>query len=110
MRYSMDGYTRFTDPDGFPAIKPPWGTLTAIDMNSAAIAWQVPFGELPARGVANSGSENYGGPVVTASGLLFIGATVLRQEVPRLRRRERQAAVGDDAPRGGQRDARGLTR
>jgi quinoprotein glucose dehydrogenase len=76
MRYSMDGYTRFTDPDGFPAIKPPWGTLTAIDMNRAAIAWQVPFGELPGSGIANSGSENYGGPVVTASGLLFIGATV----------------------------------
>ncbi len=76
MRYSMDGYTRFTDPDGFPAIKPPWGTLTAIDMNRAAIAWQVPFGEVPGSGVANSGSENYGGPVVTASGLLFIGATV----------------------------------
>jgi quinoprotein glucose dehydrogenase len=76
MRYSMDGYTRFTDPDGFPAIKPPWGTLTAIDMNRAAIAWQVPLGELPGSGIANSGSENYGGPVVTASGLLFIGATV----------------------------------
>jgi glucose dehydrogenase len=76
MRYSMDGYTRLTDPDGFPAIKPPWGTLTAIDMNRAAIAWQVPFGEVPGSGVANSGSENYGGPVVTASGLLFIGATV----------------------------------
>jgi quinoprotein glucose dehydrogenase len=76
MRYTLDGDIRFTDPDGFPAITPPWGTLTAIDMNRGAIAWQVPLGEMPGSGLANTGSENYGGPVVTASGLLFIGATV----------------------------------
>ncbi|MFN8092954.1 MAG: PQQ-binding-like beta-propeller repeat protein [Vicinamibacteria bacterium] len=75
MRYSLDGYARFTDPDGFPAVKPPWGTLTAIDVARGAIAWQVPLGEVPGSGLANTGSENYGGPVVTASGLLFIGAT-----------------------------------
>jgi quinoprotein glucose dehydrogenase len=75
MRYTLDGYIRFTDPDGFPAITPPWGTLTAIDMNRAAIAWQVPLGEMPGSGLSGTGSENYGGPVVTASGLLFIGAT-----------------------------------
>jgi quinoprotein glucose dehydrogenase len=75
LRYTLDGNVRFTDPDGFPAVTPPWGTLTAIDMNKAAIAWQVPLGEMPGSGVANSGSENYGGPVVTASGVLFIGAT-----------------------------------
>lgn len=76
LRYSLDGYVRFTDPDGFPAVTPPWGTLTAIDMNEARIAWQVPLGEVPGSGLAGTGSENYGGPVVTASGLLFIGATV----------------------------------
>ena len=76
VRYSLDGYVRFTDPDGFPAITPPWGTLTAIDMNKAAIAWQVPLGEMPGSGLTNTGSENYGGPVVTAGGLVFIGATV----------------------------------
>jgi quinoprotein glucose dehydrogenase len=76
VRYSLDGEVRFTDPDGFPAITPPWGTLTALDMNKGTIAWQVPLGEMPGSGIANSGSENYGGPVVTASGLLFIGATV----------------------------------
>jgi quinoprotein glucose dehydrogenase len=75
VRYTLDGYIRFTDPDGFPAVKPPWGTLTAIDMNRAAIAWQVPLGDVPGSGLKNTGSENYGGPVVTASGLLFIGAT-----------------------------------
>lgn len=75
VRYTLDGDIRFTDPDGFPAITPPWGTLTAIDMNRAAIAWQVPLGEVPGSGLTNTGSENYGGPVVTASGLVFIGAT-----------------------------------
>jgi quinoprotein glucose dehydrogenase len=75
VKYTLDGYIRFTDPDGFPAITPPWGTLTAIDMNRATIAWQVPLGEVPGSGLTGTGSENYGGPVVTASGLLFIGAT-----------------------------------
>ena len=75
MRYTLDGNIRFTDPDGFPAITPPWCTLTAIDMNNARIAWQVPLGEVPGSGLTNTGSENYGGPVATASGLLFIGAT-----------------------------------
>jgi quinoprotein glucose dehydrogenase len=76
MRFSLDGYARFVDPDGFPAVKPPWGTLSAIDVGRGTIAWQVPFGEWPESGIAKSGSENYGGPVVTASGLLFIGATI----------------------------------
>jgi quinoprotein glucose dehydrogenase len=75
VRYTLDGDIRFTDPDGFPALTPPWGTLTAIDMNRAAIAWQVPLGEMPGSGLQNTGSENYGGPVVTGSGLVFIGAT-----------------------------------
>ncbi len=75
VRYTLDGYVRFTDPDGFPAITPPWGTLTAIDLAKAAIAWQVPLGEVPGSGLTNTGSENYGGPVVTAGGVVFIGAT-----------------------------------
>ena len=76
VKYTLDGDVRFTDPDGFPAIAPPWGTLSAIDLNRAAIAWQVPLGEMPGSGLTNTGSENYGGPVVTAGGLVFIGATV----------------------------------
>ena len=75
VRYTLDGDIRFTDPDGFPAIRPPWGTLSAIDLNHARIAWQVPLGEVPGSGLKGSGSENYGGPVVTAGGLVFIGAT-----------------------------------
>jgi glucose dehydrogenase len=77
-KYSFDGYNKFLDPDGYPAIAPPWGTLNAIDLNRGKIAWQIPFGEYPAlaaRGIKDTGSENYGGAIVTANGLLFIGAT-----------------------------------
>jgi quinoprotein glucose dehydrogenase len=77
-RYRHDGYNKFLDPDGYPAVEPPWGTLNAIDLNKGEIAWKIPFGEYPelaAKGLRHTGSENYGGPVVTAGGLLFIGAT-----------------------------------
>lgn len=76
--YTHDGYNRFLDPDGYPAVKPPWGTLNAVNLDTGEIDWRVPLGEyseLAAQGVPPTGSENYGGPVVTASGLLFIGAT-----------------------------------
>ena len=77
-KYVMEGYPRFLDPDGYPAITPPWGTLTAVDLNQGIIAWQIPLGEYPellAQGVKDTGSWNYGGPIVTAGGLVFIGAT-----------------------------------
>jgi quinoprotein glucose dehydrogenase len=72
------GYNRFLDPEGYPAIAPPWGTLNAINLNTGEYLWKIPFGEYPelaAAGVRDTGSENYGGPVVTAGGLLFIGAS-----------------------------------
>lgn len=77
-KYVHDGYNKFLDPDGYPAVEPPWGTLNAIDLNANKIVWKIPFGEYPelaAKGLPQTGSENYGGPVVTAGGLLFIAAT-----------------------------------
>ena len=78
LKYRSDGESIFLDPDGYPAITPPWGTLNALDLNSGQMRWKTPFGEFPdlaAKGLRNTGSDNYGGPVVTAGGVLFIGAT-----------------------------------
>ncbi len=78
LKYRSDGESIFLDPDGYPAVTPPWGTLNAIDLNPGEMRWRIPFGEVPAlaaQGLTNTGSDNYGGPIVTASGLLFIAAT-----------------------------------
>lgn len=76
--YKISGYTKFLDKEGYPAIRPPWGTLNAIDLNTGEYIWTKVFGsypELEARGIDQTGSESYGGPVITASGLLFIAGT-----------------------------------
>jgi quinoprotein glucose dehydrogenase len=76
--YAFTGYHKFLDPDGYPAIAPPWGTLSAIDLNTGNYLWKIPLGDYPAltaQGIRNTGSENYGGPILTAGGVLFIGAT-----------------------------------
>jgi quinoprotein glucose dehydrogenase len=78
MKYEVTGSRDFLDSEGYPAITPPWGTLNAIDLNTGQYLWKIPFGEYPelaARGLTNTGSDNYGGPMITAGGLLFIGAT-----------------------------------
>lgn len=76
--YVFRGFQRWLDDEGYPAIKPPWGTLNAVDLNTGTIKWKVPLGEfkeLTERGIPITGTENYGGPVVTAGGLIFIAAT-----------------------------------
>jgi quinoprotein glucose dehydrogenase len=76
--FTHTGYNRWFDPDGYPAVKPPWGTLSAIDLNTGDYRWKVPLGEFPeltAKGIPPTGTENYGGPLVTAGGVLFIGAS-----------------------------------
>lgn len=73
-KYRFTGYHRFLDPDGYPAVRPPWGTLNAIDLNTGEYAWKIPLGEYPKLG-GNTGTENYGGPIVTSGGLVFIAAT-----------------------------------
>jgi quinoprotein glucose dehydrogenase len=75
--YEFAGYERWRDSAGLPVIKPPWGTLTAIDLNTGNFRWRIPLGRHPAlpNGGAVSGTEQYGGPIVTAGGLVFIAAT-----------------------------------
>ncbi len=77
-RYSIDGYPTFRDADGYPAIAPPWGTLSAVDLVQGDILWKVPLGEYPElvqKGIRNTGTPNFGGVVATAGGLLFVAAT-----------------------------------
>lgn len=76
--YTHTGYNRWLDTNGYPAVKPPWGTLNAIDLNTGEYVWRTPLGEFPeltARGIPPTGTENYGGPVVTAGGIVFIAAS-----------------------------------
>ncbi len=77
--YVSTGHNEIKDPEGFPANRPPWGTLTSIDLNRGQINWQVPLGTYPrleARGYEATGTFNMGGPVVTGGGLVFIGAAM----------------------------------
>lgn len=76
--YQSTGYNRFVDHLGYPAIKPPWGTLNAIDLNTGEILWKSPLGDTPAlreKGLPQTGTENYGGSIVTKGGVIFIGAS-----------------------------------
>ena len=77
-RYNFTGYPRFLDNEGYPASKPPWGTLNCLDLNTGKLVWSVPLGEYPAlaaQGVPTTGTENYGGAILTAGGLLFCSGT-----------------------------------
>ena len=83
-RYVFSGYRKFLDPDGYPAVAPPWGTLNAIDLNTGKYLWKIPLGEYPElakQGVRDTGSENYGGPIVTGGGIVIIGATIFDAKI-----------------------------
>ncbi|SKB55305.1 pyrroloquinoline quinone-dependent dehydrogenase [Dyadobacter psychrophilus] len=76
--YHNTGYNRWYDKNGYPVSQPPWGTLTAVDLNTGQRRWQVPLGEYKAltdKGIPPTGTDNYGGPLVTSSGLIFIAAS-----------------------------------
>src|SRR5690606_35132080 len=75
--YRFGGYKQFLTKEGYPAISPPWGTLSAINLSTGELAWKNTLGDYPElkeKGI-HSGTENWGGSVVTAGGLVFIGAT-----------------------------------
>ena len=94
--YIFGGYTRLLDDKGYPGIAPPWGTLTAVDVGAGTIKWQVTLGDRPeARRPKDppTGTENYGGPAITA-GRRAVHRRHQRREVPRLRHADRQEAVG----------------
>ncbi len=77
--YTTGGYLRIQSPEGYPANKPPWGTLTAINLNTGETMWQNPLGEyaeLIKKRIPITGTANYGGAVVTVGGVLFIAATL----------------------------------
>jgi len=74
-RGSKDGeYARFWDENQWPCEKPPWGTLNAVDVNKGEIVWKVPLGVVDGLKTI-TGTPNLGGSIVTAGGVVFIGAT-----------------------------------
>jgi quinoprotein glucose dehydrogenase len=76
--FGFNGYNFYLDSNNDPAIKPPFGTMSAINLNTGEIVWQVPLGEYEKfnkKGITNTGSFNRGGGIATAGGLIFIGAT-----------------------------------
>jgi quinoprotein glucose dehydrogenase len=84
LKYRNTTFDIFLDHDGYPGVKPPWGTLNAIDLNSGETKWSIPFGEYPrlvAQGLTNTGSDNYGGAIVTRNGLLIIAATTYDNKI-----------------------------
>ncbi len=76
--YTFNGYPKLLDHEGYPGCKPPWGTLNCVDLNTGILRWQVPLGEhaaLTERGLSPTGTENFGGAMVTAGGLVFAAGT-----------------------------------
>ncbi len=79
VKFIHTGNNIWTETNGYPAIKPPWGNLNALDLNTGEYLWQIPFGEYPElieKGIPPTGRVSYGGPIVTASGVMFIAASL----------------------------------
>ncbi|MCC6235909.1 MAG: PQQ-binding-like beta-propeller repeat protein, partial [Verrucomicrobiales bacterium] len=77
-RYTHNGYPKLLDHEGYPGCKPPWGTLNCLDLNTGKLEWQVPLGTYPDLafwGEDDTGAENFGGPSLTATGLVFCAGT-----------------------------------
>ncbi|MCF0048840.1 PQQ-binding-like beta-propeller repeat protein [Dyadobacter sp. LJ53] len=75
---NLTAYGHFRDPDGHPALRPPWGTLSAINLTTGEYVWQIPLGNnerLQAKDAPETGQEGSAGPIVTAGGLIFISGT-----------------------------------
>jgi quinoprotein glucose dehydrogenase len=84
VKYRSTVFDIFLDHEGYPGVAPPWGTLNAIDLNKGIIRWSIPFGEYPklaAQGLKNTGTDNYGGAIVTRNGLLIIAATTYDNKI-----------------------------
>ena len=75
-------FKRLKDKKGYPGSRPPWGTITAINLNTGKIKWQIPFGEykeLTKKGIPITGTENYSGLTGTEAGLLLATGTLDKQ-------------------------------
>ena len=97
--FTHDGYNRFLDPDGYPAISPPWGTLNSVNLDTGEIGWKVRLGEYPElgdAGIPTTGTENYGGPVVTGRWPAIHRRYCTGPEVSGVRQVDRRTPVGDD--------------
>ncbi len=100
MPYSITGYTRFDDADGYPAVAPPWGTLNAIDLNTGKYLWKLPLGEYPelaAKGLKNTGTENYGGPDCDCRGIVDHCRHRLRPQDPGVQQPHGRIVMGSEA-------------
>ena len=77
-KYRLKAYKQLRDLNGYPGIKPPWGILVAVNLNSGSILWKIPLGtyeKLTRQGIPPTGTQLFGGGIVTAGGLIFIGAS-----------------------------------